>query len=258
MKALVIFLLVSLGSSALAEDFFKEHARGWHWYEDRIQEKPEEKKKAYSQTSPPVLTPTQKIEAYKKDLEQKLHQALVHPTPENVKAYMEAQIKGQEMAQRFSDAWMQAVYTHPHLDFTAKRPLNHVGRQILGQQEEKSRTEKLTRLAQTHGLFFFFEGGCPWCEAFAPVVKTFAQKYGFKVLAISLDGKPLPEFPTPQKDNGIVQKFGIRGVPVLLAVEPKGGNVIPLSHGFVSQGELETRATVLEAVLKSPEERRTP
>ena len=258
MRALVIFVLASLGSSVFAEDFFKEHARGWHWYEDRVQEKPEEKKKASPQTSPPVLTPTQKIAAYKKDLEAKLHLALVNPTPENVKAYMEAQIKGQEMAQRFSDAWMQAVYTHPHLDYTAKRPLNHVGRQILGQQEEKSKEVKLKHLAKTHGLFFFFEGGCPYCEAFAPVVKAFAQKYGFKILAISIDGKTLPEFPTPQKDNGIVQKFGIRDVPVLLAVEPKGGNVIPLSHGFVSQGELETRATVLEAVLKNPEERNRP
>lgn len=255
MRWTILFFWMSGLLSPVLGHFFEDHARGWHWYEDPEREQQAEEKNPVSQKKPVTqkLTPTQQIKAYQQDLEQKLHQALTDPTPDHVAAYMEAQIKGQEMAQKFSEAWMQVVYTHPHLDGTRQRPLSHVGRQIVVKQDEEDRKQTLKKLAQTHGLFFFFDGQCPYCQAFASVVKTFAETYGFKVLPISLDGRPLPEFPNPQKDNGIARKFGLQHVPVLLAVEPQKGHVIPLSHGFVSQAELETRAHVLASSPSSTE-----
>ncbi|MGI4811727.1 MAG: type-F conjugative transfer system pilin assembly protein TraF [Janthinobacterium lividum] len=254
-----IVVVLFLSSLSQAQDFYKGKAQGWHWYEDRVIDKKEDKQplKVEPQAQVPASTltptPTQQIDAYKKDLEQKLHQALVSPTPEHVKAYMMAQIQGQEQAQRFSDAWMRVIYTHPELDYTATTPLNHVGRQIYDGKLTKTRQDKIKSLAKTHGLFFFYQSECGYCEAVAPVVKDFAEAHGFSVLAISLDGKALPEFPNFQIDNGIAQKFQITQTPALLAVNPKAGHVVPVSYGFVSRAEMEKR---LDALLNSlPDER---
>ena len=245
-----------------AQDFYKGKAQGWHWYEDRVKEESEEPKKTFSapRHSLPLkpLTPTRKIEAYKKDLEEKLHRALVYPTPQNLIAYMEAQARGQDMAQKFSDEWMKVIYTHPHLDYNAKAPVNHVGQQIHSRQEEKRRTEKLKRLAQTHGLFFFFRSDCELCHAFASVVKSFSQTYGFRVLAISMDGRGIDGFPEFERDNGISSTFNIRQVPTLLAVDPHQRQVIPLSHGFISQSEIEKRADALVRIVNASAERKRP
>jgi len=45
---------------------------------------------------------------------------------------------------------------------------------------------------------FFFRGACPYCHKFAPLLKAFADRYGFRLVDVSLDGGGLPEFPTPQ------------------------------------------------------------
>lgn len=244
------FLMVSLCS---AQDFFKGRAEGWHWYEDR-RPVPDGREQHIKKTPKP-LTPTQIIQAWQKDLEEKLHQAVVSPTPQNLIAYMEAQTRGQQVAQRFSDEWMKVIYTHPSLDFTSTAPVNHVGRKIYTSQTEKNRTLKIQNLAKTHELLFFFEGGCPYCEAFAPVVKRFAEKYTFKILAISLDGASLKDFPEFQKDNGIAARFKIRHVPTVLAVNPRQGQVIPFVHGFLSENELEKRLDALSVAIKTSAEK---
>lgn len=241
-----LFLLSSL-YSVQAQDFYKEKAQGWHWYEDRVVDKPKRPQppKVKPSVPQPPLTPTQQIEAYKKDLEQKLHQALVSPTPEHMRAYMIAQFKGQDQAQRFSDAWMRVIYSDPKLDYTATTPLNHLGRQIYDKRHKEVRQQKIKQLAKTHGLFFFYQSNCPYCEEVAPMVKEFAKDYGFHVLAISLDGKPIPEFPVFQKDNGISKRFAITHTPALLAVNPKAGHVVPVSYGFVSREGMEKRVDAL-------------
>ena len=52
----------------------------------------------------------------------------------------------------------------------------------------------LSDLARTAGLFYFFSGRCPLCEVQSPIVAAFAEAYGFRVIAISLDGAPDPVF----------------------------------------------------------------
>lgn len=258
---LLNFLLVS--SACFAQDFFKGHSEGWHWYEDREQigEVENRKQKILPLHSPKPqqkekpLTPTQIIKAYQQDLEEKLHRAVVTPTPQSLIAYIEAQTRGQKIAQRFADEWMKVIYTHPSLDFTAKAPVNHVGRKIYTAQTEKKRDLKIQNLAKTHGLLFFFEGGCSYCKAFAPVVKRFAEKYSFKILAISMDGASLKDFPEFQKDNGIAARFKLRHVPTVLAVNPRERQVISFAHGFLSEAELEKRLDALSVTIKTSTEK---
>ncbi|MBL0941388.1 MAG: conjugal transfer protein TraF [Alphaproteobacteria bacterium] len=106
-------------------------------------------------------------------------------------------------------------------------------------------TNLIKELAKTHGLFFFFKANCSYCHAFAPIVKSFARTYGWQVLAISLDGSQLKEFPQAIFDNGAARTLGVTSVPTLLAVEPKAQITIPLSFGMSSQDQIEERIRTL-------------
>jgi thiol-disulfide isomerase/thioredoxin len=43
-------------------------------------------------------------------------------------------------------------------------------------------------------IFFIFKGSCPYCHKYSPVLKSFQNKYGITIMAISLDGGALPDF----------------------------------------------------------------
>jgi conjugal transfer pilus assembly protein TraF len=107
-------------------------------------------------------------------------------------------------------------------------------------------------LAKTHGLFLFFKESCPYCHAFAPIVKQFRDTYGFKVKAVSYDGGSLKEFPEACPDNGAIRKLNPYMIfPALLLVNPEKGEVIPLSWGMNAISVLEQQANlVFETLVK--------
>jgi conjugal transfer pilus assembly protein TraF len=82
-------------------------------------------------------------------------------------------------------------------------------------------------------------------------VKGFSQKYGWSVLAVSLDGGTLSEFPEARRDNGIATRLQISHVPALIALHPRTGQFIPLAYGLVSESEIEERAELLTRIRPS-------
>jgi conjugal transfer pilus assembly protein TraF len=111
--------------------------------------------------------------------------------------------------------------------------------------EKKLTKQTIENLSKEYGLFFFFSGDCEYCHQFAPIVKQFSEHYGWEVLAISLDGKKLEEFPNAQPDNGLFEQWqqGEKGqvIPALYAVNPNTGHVIPIAFGMTSIDQMETR-----------------
>ena len=193
----------------------------------------------------PTQTPTQAIEAQRKNLERKLHAAIVQPTQENLIAYITAQKALMDQSQRFSEMWKQVVMTTPSLDETLQHPVDQNALHIYYAEQRESLAKRIKKLASEYGLFFFFRKNCPYCHHFAPVVKRFSQKYGWSVLAVSLDGRTLPEFPNAKRDNGIATRLQIAHVPALIALHPKSGQVIPLAYGMISESEIEQRVQIL-------------
>ena len=227
--------------------FFEKHAEGWHWYEDRCdaceiddssQSIPNEKKES-------SLTPTQQIEKQRKELETKLHAAIVTPTQETITTYLLAQKALMDQSQRFSDVWKQVVMTTPALDESLVHPIDQNARHVYYDLKAKETKKRMTSLSKEYGLFFFFRQNCPYCHGFAPLVKRFSEKYGWSVLAISLDGGGIDAFPQAKRDNGIAARFNITHVPALIAVHPQTGKVIPLAYGMISESEIESRVEIL-------------
>jgi conjugal transfer pilus assembly protein TraF len=136
---------------------------------------------------------------------------------------------------------MQSIIFNPALDHTIVSPVNQKARHVQLDLEKKQTTEIISSLSTDYGLFFFFSGHCDYCHGFAPIVKAFSEKYGWQVLAITLDGGKLEEFPNAQPDNGLFQQWNVQVLPALYAVNPNTGHVIPVAHGMTSIDEMENR-----------------
>lgn len=236
--SLMLIFCFSLGHAA--PRFFDDRARGWHWYERQLkQEKKEEGQER------PTQTPTQILAEQKKDLSEALDKAILTGDVQDVANYMAMQKKFIDRSERFSNSWSAALQLNPKLDERVKDPVDHFARPIVDQENNAKREKIIKNLAKTHGLFFFFRGDCPYCHGVAPVVQAFAEKYGWEVMPISLDGSSLEVFPKPRRDNGIAENLGIDSVPALIAINPATTKVFPISFGMVSLDEMERRIEIL-------------
>lgn len=101
--------------------------------------------------------------------------------------------------------------------------------------------ETLKQLPQKNGFFFFFSSSCPHCQRFSPVLKQVAQHYGFDVVAISMDGGYLPEFPDAVLDEGQSKVFQVSVFPSLFLVNPKGEKAHLVTEGAIGEEELAQR-----------------
>ncbi|MBX9621605.1 MAG: type-F conjugative transfer system pilin assembly protein TraF [Alphaproteobacteria bacterium] len=246
------FFFLSTEHCALSTAFFTRHAEGWHWYEDppsKIEERKENSESPSGRSSPfSSSPPTKKIEAQRKELETKLHTAILEPSHENIITYILAQKALMDQSERFSEVWKQVVMKTPALDETLVHPVDQNARHIYYQERHHDITKRIKALAQEYGLFFFFKGTCDYCHHFAPIVKDFAKKHGWSVLAVSLDGGILPEFPGAKRDNGMAARLQVSHIPALIAFHPTSGQMIPLAYGMVSESEIEERIELLTRI----------
>lgn len=103
------------------------------------------------------------------------------------------------------------------------------------------RYQKILKEASEHCfLIYMFNGSEKQSADFAPTVKQFATRYGWKVIGITLDGKQLEGFEDIKEDNGISRSFDINLAPPAVAiVNPEKGESYLISCGVVSLNQLE-------------------
>lgn len=236
--ALLIFLLSCYEARSA---FLEKKAEGWHWYEDRLKKKEDSKEPS----RPDPTDPEAQLKTFKQEISKAKAKALMEPSYHNVRVYMLLQKEMMDKATHFASRWKEVLYTSPDLDYTIKHPVSQAARHVYLDLEKQKTEQAIHELSKTHGLFFFYSGACAYCHKFAPIVKSFSEKYGWQVLAISMDGSALPEFPEHQNDNGTAQNLGVQVLPSLLAVEPSTGQIIPLSFGMTTHDQIEDRIRTL-------------
>jgi thiol-disulfide isomerase/thioredoxin len=99
----------------------------------------------------------------------------------------------------------------------------------------------IRQVSQSQGFFFFYSASCPHCQRFAPVLKQFSDFYGFKVVAISLDGGLLSSFPQSVMDNGQKNTFQVTVLPSLFLVDPIQHKAALVTEGAIDANELLKR-----------------
>lgn len=236
--------------------FYQQKERGWFWYEDPIEEVPEIelppepkplKQEQMQQKNSPPLKPLSS-EWFRANLTKYRDEAVDDPTPENVSKYMYLQRVMLDKAERFTDATKQVVMADPLLDENSRRPIATFGANALDEQAELGTAKVAKQLAKAAGLWFFYSSTCTFCIKEAGVLKGLANAYGFKVMAIALDGLPLPDnsFPNFTTDSGQGKKLGVETTPALFLVKPgKNGDVIQIGQGLLSGDDIVKRAVVL-------------
>ncbi len=235
---LLLMTILTLNIFQIEAAWIDRKAEGWAWYEDKEPEK--EKEIEVKESSPPVMTASEKLEESKKILQEKLAKAVLEPTQENVKDYIQEQQIVTELATEFSKSWAKVLLAHPNLDFTAKgNPVTAYGVQVVKQVKKQEKELLINQVAKENGLLFIYNGNEIECQAFAYVVNLMIKKYDFEVLGISVDGTLIEGFENNNVNNGIVEKLEVTVFPALFVVNPKTEVVTPISFGMNALDSVE-------------------
>jgi conjugal transfer pilus assembly protein TraF len=116
---------------------------------------------------------------------------------------------------------------------------------VFDEQQRDRQAQTIKTLAATHGLIFVFRGDCPHCHRFAPILKRFEEEFGFTVLAISMDGRAIPEYPNARPDNGMAARLNATAVPALYLTAPTTRQIVPVGFGVMSMTDLVERIAAL-------------
>lgn len=234
MRKVLLCCLLMLSFSLYAEDnsFYRRHATGWHWYDD-----PEEQEINDEIPS----DPSEQMNAVRATIKRALDKAVMEPTHENVKDYVSLQNQLMTQSGKFSNTWKEILLDKPELDYSLIHPTNNMARQIESDQTNLKEEAAIRALAKQSGLFFFYHSTCPYCQKFAPILKSFAERFGITVIPITTDGTSLPEYPDSFIDKGQKETFHVTVEPALFAVNPYTKQAYPVSYGLMSETDLKKR-----------------
>ncbi len=224
---------------------------GWHFYCDR-----EERREAEPPVQPnprsseQTTSATERILELRRALEEARAEAILDPTPEKVAAYLRLQQETLQRAAVFSDAFRRTVWATPELDYTLKRPVGALAKQIWSDERRQARDAALARLKDRYGLIYLGHAGCAGCKVFGPLLRAFATRHGLDVLAVSLTGAALEGWPEAVADNGRAARLGLGNAPVpaLVLFDTATKRVLPVGFGVLAEDEMAERIFALTAL----------
>lgn len=257
--ALTAVLIAAAPTPAAAQSYWADHGRGWFWYEDPPPVPEEPPQEEATKEPPPAAKPPETKQPpappappefgtaawIRENLGKYLDRALDAPTAENVRAYYVVQRIMMDKASTFTNMQQRIVPGDPYLDEISSRPTATYGANLQNKLAGQNTDVALRRLSESAGIWFFFSSTCAYCVEQAPVVAAMSRLYGFKIIAVSLDGKPLPSglFPDWRPDQGQASRLGVERTPTTVLVRPPDGFQV-LGRGMLSIQDLKTRALI--------------
>ena len=226
---------------------------GWHFYCDREQERQGVEPPPAPpdpRSSEPTTPATERILALRRALEEARAEAILDPTPEKVTAYLRLQQETLQRAAAFSDAFRRTVWATPDLDYTLKRPVGALAKQVWSDGRRQARDAALARLGERYGLIYLGHAGCGGCKVFGPLLRAFATRHGLDVLAVSLTGEALEGWPEAVADQGRAARLGLGNAPVpaLVLFDTQTRRVLPVGFGVMAEDEMAERIFALTAL----------
>jgi conjugal transfer pilus assembly protein TraF len=237
---LMLFFIFS--SAAYAKyDYCKEYGLGWNFYcqdEQKAEQEKTDKKIPENQDDY-----AEKLAEIKQTLENKKAKAVIYPTEDNIKDYMAYQQVILNQSGTFADQWRRVLWKTPDLDYTLKRPVSKIGKESWIDQRNIDVASTIRHINERYGIFFLFRSDCPHCHRYSPILKSFQQKYGINIMAVSMDGGGLPEWENFTVNNGQIARMGIevQAVPATILFDKVTRQVVPIGFGVLSHSDLEER-----------------
>lgn len=233
---LCLLLLTTFSVQGQGNHFFQEKERGWYWYEDPP---PEKKKEIPEQEPSPPPTDQAKqtgpkpfsAQWLRDNLDRLRDDAIDNPDDEaKVAAFLYAQRVLMDKAQRFATAASTLAKSDPLLDETNRVPMDAAAASLFQRAIHANQDDALKKLSEIGGIFFFYDSTCRFCPLQQNSIDHLAQKYGFTVKNVSVDGKPLPGMRDWVKDTGQARALGLSIFPTTIFAVP------PDKWYIVSQG----------------------
>ena len=245
MVLLAVFVLSRPGTSFAEPGYFADRERGWFWYE---------KDASGSGKKPRGTEKKTTAEDVRRRGEELFERAVLFPTAENVRTYMEHQKRVFERSEEFARTWKRVLLETPSLDATVENPVSAAGAGIARGLRREAADSMLRKISQTGKLVFFFRSDCPFCGAQAEVLATLEKRHGIGVVAASLDGRGLPPL-YPRFVNGAAQAGRLRvdAVPAIFLFVPSRRKVARIGAGFLTLGETRERLRLVGEEIFGPE-----
>ena len=223
---------------------------GWHFYCDREDEAPEVEPAPPPPAAEPAKPAIERILEMRRALEAARAEAILSPTTENVTAYLRLQQETLQRAAAFSDAFRRTVWATPELDYTLRRPVGALAKQVWSDGRRQDREAALARLGERYGLIYLGHAGCAGCKVFGPLLRAFAKRHGLDVLAVSLTGAALEGWPEAVADNGRAARLGLGNAPVpaLVLFDTQTKRVVPVGFGVMAEDQMAERIYALTAL----------
>lgn len=233
-----MFLVFLTAHPAPCKPYFDQEERGWFWYEPL----PPRAEEARPGTSGRKLT----VKEIRERGERLFEDALLSPTKENVREYMEHQKQVLERSEEFARVWKRVLWESPALDSTVDNPVSAAGAEISRNLRKTARDGVIGRISRVGKLVFFFRSDCPFCRGQAEIIKTLERRHGIGVLAASLDGRGLHPL-YPHFVNGAAQaaRLGVEQVPALFLFVPSQRKIARIGTGYLTLGEIRRRLHVV-------------
>ena len=206
---------------------------GWHFYCDRQDKSEETETPAPPPSTDDRRSATERIREMRRVLEEARAEAILDPTTENVTAYLRLQQETLQRAAAFSDAFRRTVWATPELDYTLRRPVGALAKQVWSDRRRVDRERALAQLGQRYGLIYLGHAGCAGCKVFGPLLRAFAKRHDLDVLAVSLTGEALEGWPEAVADNGRAARLGLGNRPARIARNPRTGESLPIAASTV-------------------------
>ena len=151
--------------------------------------------------------------AVKEDLDRAWHLALMDPTPETWERYLTMQKAVLKRASVAADWQRRTVYSNPELDFSQHKPFNQMARNQYKVESFNDKQTQLRSMSERYGIVYIFASDCGACKVYSPLLRTFADRYGFHVMAVSKNGGPNPHFEDVIVDRGTLASMGLDEFP---------------------------------------------
>ncbi len=221
--------------------------RGWHFYDDPLREpalqaapaKMAAPTKSDNRAARPEL---ERFRQLQREVEDVRAIAIIRPTEENVRRYMELEWRVVRNASKFADLAQRIAWANPELDpSTQGRPVNASALEAYEQDQVSLRAANLAAIGRDNVLIFFFRGDCGYCHKMAPVLNAFHRRHGIPLVAVSVDGGTMSTFPGARVDNGIARALKVVQVPAVFLAQPFTGRIVPVGFGVLSDAQLAER-----------------
>lgn len=263
LSAIVLSAVPGLGESTAAARYgycADGVKAGWNFYCDPEKEDAQEQEPKppapVAATAPAAPEPpqsyTEKIELYRKQMDELKFKAVLEPTPENVTAYMEAQQQMSRMATAFTDTWQRVLFKTPSLDINSRFPMSQMGGAVYQDQMRVARENSLKEAAANLGFMVIVEDAatCGLCTPQLEIISRMQKSYGIEPIIVTVDGSFHPLFPNAVVDTGQLRSLGLEDSPrpTIALVEPRSGVVEPIGSGLLTEDVILERVHVVTQV----------